>query len=131
MATKILLVEDTPETRDILTILLEIQGFDVVIARDGYDGIKNAIAEQPDLIITDLTMPRLDGIEMIKILRSIPDWQSVPILAVTAYGEEAAQRAVAAGANQAMAQPIDGEVLLTTVSKLVKKKRSGRHKAAP
>jgi diguanylate cyclase len=62
MATKILLVEDTPETRDILTILLEIQAFDVIVANNRYEGLKSTLVESPDLIITDLTMPKLDGI---------------------------------------------------------------------
>src|SRR4051794_9971433 len=100
MATKILLVEDTPETRDILTLLLEIGGYDVVVASDGYDGIKNTLIERPDLIITDLTMPRIDGVAMIRILRSIPDWHHVPILAVTAHGQEEAQKAIHAGADR-------------------------------
>jgi DNA-binding response OmpR family regulator len=130
MAKKILLVEDTAETRDILTILLEIQGFDVVVANDGYDGIKNTFAENPDLIITDLTMPRLDGVEMIKILRSVTDWKHVPILAVTAYGTEVAEKAIEAGANRALSQPVDADVLLNLVNELLKKKRARARKAS-
>jgi DNA-binding response OmpR family regulator len=129
MATKILLVEDTPETRDILTILLEIQAFDVIVANNRYEGLKSTLVESPDLIITDLTMPKLDGIEMIRILRSIPEWQKVPILAVTAYGMELADKAIQAGANRALAQPVDSDVLLAFVNELLKKKHARARKA--
>ncbi len=130
MATKILLVEDTPETRDILTILLEIQGFDVVVANNGYEGIKNAFSERPDIIITDLTMPRMNGVEMIKVLRSMPGWQNVPILAVTAYGMEMEQKAIMAGANRAMAQPVEAELLIGYIKDLLKQKRPRTRKAS-
>jgi CheY-like chemotaxis protein len=129
VAKKVLLVEDSVESRDILTILLEQQGFDVVVAGNGYEGIKNALKERPDIIITDLTMPRMDGVEMINVLRSIPEWQDTPILAITAYGMEIAQKAIEAGANRAMAQPVEGDLLVAFVNDLLKR-RPRRRKAA-
>jgi CheY-like chemotaxis protein len=126
MAIKILLVEDTAESRDILTILLEREGFDVAVASNGYEGIKNTFAEQPDLVITDLTMPGMNGVDMIKVLRSIEEFEQVPILAVTAYGIEIAQTAIAAGANRVLAQPLEAHTLLSVVEDLMKEKRSGQ-----
>lgn len=131
MATRILIVEDTAETRDIVTILLETQGFEVVVAGNGYEGIKHTLMQCPDLIITDLSMPKMDGVEMISVLRSIQKCKKVPILAVTAHGMETAQKAIEAGANRAMVHPVEPDLFLSFVNELLKKKRPRRRKAAP
>jgi len=60
--TKILVVDDTPDAREFMASILELERFEVVMAADGLEGIEQARSESPDLIITDLTMPRLPGI---------------------------------------------------------------------
>jgi two-component system chemotaxis response regulator CheY len=120
---KILVVDDTPAIRDIITIFLELGGFDVIIANDGEQGIEQARSQDPDLIITDINMPRVDGAEMISKLRATPEYKEVPILGITGYGKEKAAQAVRAGANLVLAHPVEQETLLAVVSDLLKLKQ--------
>jgi two-component system chemotaxis response regulator CheY len=126
---KILIVEDTPETCDILTILLELRGYDVIVARDGVRGLEQVNAHQPDLIITDMQMPRMDGGAMIKELRTLPLCRDLPILAITAHGKERAAEAISAGASCALLHPIEDESLLPLVRTLLKNKPPRRFAA--
>jgi CheY-like chemotaxis protein len=116
---KILVVEDTPDARALMKSILELSGFKVVLAVDGIDGMEQARAESPDLIITDITMPRLNGIEMIQRLRAMPEFRTTPILAITAYGMERALDGIKAGANRALARPIQNHLLLVFVFDLL------------
>src|SRR5215216_3869156 len=93
---KILIVDDSDDTREMMTKLLELESFTVVTAEDGRIGLRVAEAEHPDLIITDINMPNLNGIEMIKLLRELPEFGSVPIMAITAYGNTVATEAIEA-----------------------------------
>ena len=122
MAEKILIVEDTPETCDILTILLELKGYEVIVASDGVGGLEKVCAQRPDLIITDIQMPRMDGSAMIQKLRTLPLCRDLPILVITAHGRERAAEALRAGASCALFHPIEDESLLPLVRRLLKKK---------
>jgi DNA-binding response OmpR family regulator len=116
---KILVVDDNAYIRDILGRLLEQRNFKVFTAGDGRSGIEATEAEIPDLIITDVQMPRLDGVEMIKALRSQPKFNRVPILAITAYGHWAEARAIEAGADRAMVKPLEPDMLLECIGQLL------------
>src|SRR5437870_5434570 len=118
----ILVVEDTADTADLMKSVLELSGFAVVLAVDGLDGIEKARAESPDLIITDISMPRLNGIEMIRELRGMPEFKTTPILAITSYGMKQAMEGIRAGANRAVARPIQTHLLLAFVLNLLEKK---------
>jgi DNA-binding response OmpR family regulator len=102
-----------------MTKLLELESFDVITAEDGRIGIDTAKAERPDIIITDINMPNLNGIEMIRLLRSEVDLSSVPIMAITAYGQNVAQEAVEAGADQATTKPIEFDSLIRGIRQLL------------
>jgi len=121
VAEKILIVEDTAETCDILTILLELRGYDVVVAKDGVVGLEQLHSHEPDLIITDIQMPRMDGKALIERVRELPACRDLPIVVITAHGMERAAEAVKAGANSALCHPIEGEALLPLVGRLLKK----------
>ncbi len=121
MPKKILVVDDTPDARELMASILALEQFEVVQAADGVEGIDQARSESPDLIITDLTMPRLPGLEMIHRLREMPEFKTVPILAVTSTGMERAVEAIKAGANRALARPIENHLLLAFVFDLLKK----------
>jgi len=125
--TKILVVDDTPDAREFMASILELERFEVVMAADGLEGIEQARSESPDLIITDLTMPRLPGIEMIQKLRSMPEFKSVPILAVTSHGMEKAMDALRAGANRALALLVENHLLLAFVFDLLAKEKKNSH----
>ena len=119
---KVLVVEDDSDTLALMKSILELSGFDVVLAADGVEGIEQARAESPDLIITDITMPNLNGIEMIHKLREMSEFKTAPILAVTSYGMDMAMEAIKAGANRALARPIQNHLLLVFVFDLLHKK---------
>ena len=104
--SKVLCVDDDHDQRLLLSFLLERQGLDVRTAYDGAKGVAIAQEWLPDLILMDLMMPGVDGFEAAKMLRADPRTSHIPILALTAYGEEKMQaKAKAAG--------MDGFVLKT------------------
>lgn len=119
MRDKILVVDDSADTREMMAKLLELEAFTVVTAEDGRMGLKVADEELPDLIITDINMPNMSGIEMIKELRKHPWCQSVPIMAITAYGNGVAKDALEAGADRAATKPIQFNVVILEIKELL------------
>jgi len=119
MQKKILVVEDSPDTLELMTVLLELDGFKVVAAENGQVGIDLAKAESPHLIITDINMPLLNGTEMIKLLREIPDFKSTPILALTAYGKDWAGLALHAGGYRVLTMPVEYDLFRDYISSLL------------
>ncbi len=89
--SKVLCVDDDHDQRLLLSFLLERQGLDVRTASDGQEGVAIAQEWLPDLILMDLMMQGVDGFEATKILRADPHTADIPILALTAYGEEKMQ----------------------------------------
>jgi len=84
----LLLVEDDPDLLEILRLTFEMEGYRVVLAADGEEALDKARRHAPDLIVLDLMLPKLDGIEVCRQLRSEPSFRRVPILMLTAKGEE-------------------------------------------
>ena len=121
--TKVLIVEDDSDARNLMKSILKQEQLDVVVAEDGIEGLERARAESPDLIITDISMPRLSGGEMIRRLRASPQHKHVPILAITAYGIDRAMEAIKAGASRALARPFENHLLLVFVKDLLKMAR--------
>ena len=103
---KILVVDDNLDTRELTHLHLTTEGFSVVIAVDGREGLYMARAENPDLIITDISMPGLSGIEMIKELRATPELQNTPVMVLSALGSAEMDEAIKAGADRAMNKPV-------------------------
>lgn len=119
MPFKILIVEDVADSRDLLHHLLTAKDHLVSTAVDGAEGVYMAKAEKPDLIITDLTMPNMDGVEMIKQLRAEPETANTPIAVYAAFGSaETAQAAIEAGANHSFSKPFDLDDLIQLVDNL-------------
>jgi CheY-like chemotaxis protein len=116
---KILVVDDSDDTRDMMTRLLEMEAFTVVTAEDGNAGLDVAATERPDLIITDINMPNLNGLEMIKQLRQRPGFESIPIMAITAYGNSVAKEALDAGADRAATKPVQFRSLALEIKELL------------
>jgi CheY-like chemotaxis protein len=117
---KILVVDDSDDTREMMAKLLELESFTVVTAEDGSAGLDTADAERPDLIITDVNMPVMNGIEMIRRLREQDGFASVPIMAITAYGNGVAKEALDAGANRATTKPIQFNALVVEIKELLR-----------
>ena len=123
MPKKILVIEDDPENRKLIEFILNEAGYVVVLAIDGGDGLEKAISESPDVIITDIAMPRLDGLRLIQLLRTTTAFRYLPILAITSFGAERATEALKAGADHALARPIRNEFLIQAVQSLIQNAR--------
>ena len=117
---KILVVEDTADTREILHLYLTREGFEVIVAADGDEGLRLALASRPDLIVTDLTMPRMDGVQLIKHLRNEPGFALIPIIAMTAYGKGFCEDAIEAGATDTIQKPFEFGPFIAQVKSLLK-----------
>lgn len=120
---RILVVEDNTDSRDILAKLLRMSGYDVTSAGDGESGYFAALNQVPDLIITDINMPVMGGLELLKKVRLESDLDGTAILVVTAFGDEAAREAIDAGADAAAAKPFDFESFIGTVEDLIVMRR--------
>lgn len=130
MQHKILIVDDDPDIRDALSMILESRGYQVATAEDGVEGLANLKAEIPDLMILDLLMPKMDGFTVLKELQD-PRWskcQNIPILILTSVREEASRRryeletGLELGVDDYVEKPVPPEVLLERVEKLLKRK---------
>lgn len=121
MPPKILVVDDNPEMRELVHMYLTEAGFTVLTACDGGDGLYLAKAEQPDLIITDVTMPNLDGIELTRQLRSREETWNIPVIVWTSLGDATPlEEAIQAGANRALHKPTHFESLIDDVNEVMR-----------
>ncbi|PYM81399.1 MAG: response regulator [Candidatus Rokuibacteriota bacterium] len=99
MAKRILLVEDDRFLRRLHEVGLRKQGFTVLTAIDGEDGLRLAQAERPDLVLLDLVMPKLQGFEVLRMLKAVPETAAIPIVVLSSLGGDAdVQAALRAGA---------------------------------
>ena len=112
-ASTILVVDDYQDNRTLLSAWLRAKGFKVVEAEDGKEGVLQANRSHPDLILMDLAMPELDGVEATRQIRERRAFSHTPIFAITAFGTyEVKQDALAAGCTEVLAKPLDLESLL-------------------
>ena len=117
----ILTVDDSPSVRQMIKMVLGQAGHRVVEAGDGAQGLAQAKATSPDMVIADLNMPVMNGLEMITQLRRLPSMMGVPIVFLTTESDDAIkQKAKAAGATGWITKPFKPEQLLSVVSKLVR-----------
>jgi len=112
---KLLIVEDDAQVREMFAIALSDAGFSVITAADGYAGLDCARREHPDLILTDVEMPNLDGISMIGRLRCDPELKAVPVLVLSSVHASLLSQAVAAGASDVMQKPVQLARLIHTI----------------
>lgn len=118
---QILTVDDSASVRQMVTFTLRKVGYEVVEAVDGQDGLGKVGAGKFDLIITDLNMPNLDGIEMITGVRKLPGYTFVPILMLTTESQaEKKDAGRKAGATGWIVKPFNADQLVSVVQKLVK-----------
>ena len=109
----ILVIEDYADSRQLLSSLLRANGYKVVEARDGREGLLQAYRVTPDLILMDLAMPEMDGVAATRHLRQRQSLARIPIFVMTAYGtSDVKQDALAAGCAEVFAKPLEIEMLL-------------------
>ena len=119
MPAKILVVEDNTDSRDMLTFWLKAEGFKVSCAENGKEALKLLAVERPELIITDISMPVMDGIELIKKLREQPELKTIPVLVISAFRSGIVGEALQAGADAATAKPLQFEKLFELITHLL------------
>ena len=116
----ILLVEDNELNRDMLTRRLERNKFSVICAKDGQEGIDKSKAENPDIILMDLSLPVLDGWTAAQKLKADTTTKSIPIIALTAHAMKGdREKALEAGCDDYDTKPIDFERLLNKINSLM------------
>ena len=117
---KILLVEDNEDNRDMLARRLQRKGYTVVMAVDGIQGVEMAAAEQPDLVLMDMSLPVLDGWEATRRIKASPGSQSLPVIALTAHAMTGdREKAIAAGCDDYDIKPIEMDRLLAKIEELL------------
>ena len=121
IAHKVLLVDDDDAVRTMMSLTLEHKGFEVVPATNVTEALKLITTESFDVLITDLNMPNMDGIQMIAAIRKLPGYPFTPILMLTTESQAGKKdEGRKAGATGWIVKPFDGEKLIAAVQKLVK-----------
>ena len=117
---KVLIVEDHPDMRNLLGIIVERLGYLPVLANEGEEGVEKAIAEKPSLILLDMVMPKMDGREVARRLRANPQTKEIPILAITAlFRSQDLNACLLAGCNGYIVKPFGVEDLQAKIRELL------------
>jgi CheY-like chemotaxis protein len=120
MKKRVLLVEDNPAAMDVMQKELEFLGYNVLLAADGEQALKIAGAEELDLIVMDILMPKMDGLEAASKLRQSPKTQNVPILAATAKAMPGdREQCLASGCDEYIAKPFTHKELDVVIRTLL------------
>lgn len=116
---RVLLVEDNEINRVVTQDYLVDKGYDVITALNGFEALEQARHHQPELILMDVQMPGMDGLEAIRQLRTIPEFVTTPIIAVTALAMPGdRERCLEAGANEYLTKPLSLKVLMQRIEAL-------------
>ena len=116
MGKTILLVEDEPKNMKLLRDLLQRFGYEILEASDGEEGVKSAGEKIPNLILMDIMMPKMDGLEATRIIKANTQTKQIPIIALTSYAMKGdRERTIEAGCDGYIAKPIDIQEVLKTI----------------
>ena len=116
MKTKILVVEDNEQNLYLVAFILEKNGYEVIAARDGAAGVKLAIQEKPDLIIMDIQLPDIDGLEATRRIRTSEADGKIPVIALTSYAMAGdREKALTAGCTGYIEKPINADTFIAEV----------------
>jgi diguanylate cyclase (GGDEF)-like protein len=124
---KVLIVDDAPDTLEIIQKLLSFEGYEVILAATGEEGVKKVQEEKPDVVLMDISLPGIDGTEALKRIRTINPIQSVIMLTAFATVENAIQ-ALKEGASDFVKKPFENEHLIHIVNQALQKSRTLREK---
>ncbi len=118
---KILVAEDNPDMVVMLQMTLEHWGYDSIVAKNGKDAVDIAASELPDLVLLDIMMPKMDGLEAARLIRQNPKTHSIPILALTAKASfEDREACLQSGCDDYISKPFAATELVSRIEKLLK-----------
>jgi two-component system chemotaxis response regulator CheY len=119
---RILIVEDSPTMRQLLVFALRrLKNVDIVEAQDGMDGLRKVSSDHFDIALIDINMPVMDGLKLIRLMRSEETLKDIPIVVITTEGaSEDRERALSLGANEYLTKPIQANRVLSVVKDLMK-----------
>ncbi len=121
---KILIVDDLPVVRMNVSLLLRLEGYEVIEAQDGEEGLQKALSERPDLIIADVAMPKRSGLELLKAIRQTQTLSTVPVILLSAHSErEDIRRGMEMGADDYITKPFKNYELVRAVNRLLERHR--------
>jgi len=127
MAKKVLVVDDEPYMIEMIRPRLVNSGYDVISAVTGEDCLAKAEKERPDLILLDILLPGMSGIEVLKRLKSNKQTRNIPVIMVTALaGKDTETKGLESGATYFISKPFDSQELLSDVQKAMEKRAPGR-----
>ena len=107
MNKKILVVDDDADARVMLKTYFESDGFDVSVAEDGLEAVEKALEVHPDVVLMDMAMPLVDGVNSIRAMRQHEDLRKIPIIGLTGFGSFYRPRAMDAGCTAVLTKPVD------------------------
>jgi DNA-binding response OmpR family regulator len=120
MGKKILIVEDERDVVDIVTIRLEAAGYECISAHDGQEGLEKVKSEEPDLVILDLMLPKIDGYKVCRLLKSDEKYRHIPIILFTAQAQKRdIDAGKKSGADAYIVKPFEPQVLINKINELL------------
>jgi len=122
VAARVLVVDDDPVIQNLLRVNFEMEGYDVIVASDGVEGLERARNDEPDVVVLDVMMPRMDGLTVARHLKADPETAGIPILLLSAKAQAADLAAgEESGADDYLTKPFDPVNLLDRVAALLAK----------
>ena len=118
--TMVLLVDDSEDNREVYAQYLSFSGFRVEIAVDGVEAVEKAASLKPDVIVMDLSLPRLDGWEATRQIKSAPETRNIPVIALTGHAvSESKRKALDVGCSGYLTKPCLPDILVSEIRRLV------------
>ena len=120
----VLVIDDDPVILELLRVNFEIEGFDVICATDGEEGLRRAQADHPDVVISDIMMPRRDGLQVLSDLKGDPDTEDLPVILLSAKAQKSeVQHGLDMGADDYITKPFDPLELIDRLNAVMTKSR--------
>jgi len=127
MKEKILIVEDSPQNMRLLEMVLGAKGYTLLKATDGEEALDMAMREQPDLVIMDVQIPKLSGLEVTRKLRETPAFSHTPIIGITAYAMKGdRERVIESGCDAYLSKPINTRELPEIIAQMLLQRRKDK-----
>lgn len=127
MKEKILIVEDNPQSMRLLEMVLKAKNYTLLKATDGEEALDMVMSERPDLIIMDIQLPKVNGLEVTKKLRETPAFSHTPIIAITAYAMKGdKERVIESGCDAYLSKPINTRELPEMIAEMLLQRRKDK-----